>query len=274
MNISRSGYYKWKANRESLNQRELDRVTLSEYILKWHKKKPSYGYHRIAAKIRDELGWIISDNLVHKVCKILKITSNAKHYRYKRRKDKEEHKIYPNLINKDWKTTRPFEKVVSDGTMIFFKGKTYDWNFYVDIFDQSIIGSDICEYHHCIDTTNHVSALKDMLKNKIKRGYKDQETTFHSDQGSIYTSTSFNDVYKNHNIIRSMSRAGTPTDNPYIESKNGWLKMEMKLDFDENEFGTVYDFIEHIIYDHNHLRPSYSLKYKTPFQFRTELGFQ
>ena len=33
-------------------------------------------------------------------------------------------------------------------------------------------------------------------------------------------------------IERSMSRVGTPTDNPIIESINGWIKEELKHDFD------------------------------------------
>ena len=273
MNISKSGFYKWKNNKDKLNRWELNRLNLSKEIVKYHNQNPSYGYHRITYMIKKDTGWMISDNLVHKVCKILKIYSKAKHYRHVKKEDKEEHKTYPNLIQNDWSTKRPFEKVVSDGTMIRFKGIPYDWNYYVDIFDNSIVGSDVSNYNHCVDTGNHTRALKNMLKNKIKRGYKDQETIFHSDQGSIYTSASFNDVYKDYNIIRSMSRAGTPTDNPYIESKNGWLKMEMKLDFDEDGFDTVQEFIDYIIYYHNNLRPSYSLNYKTPVQYRTELGF-
>ena len=272
MDISRSGYYKWIKNIDKMNQHEKDRIELSELIIKWHKKKPSYGYHRIAAKIREELGWLVSDNLVHKICKLLKITSNTKHYKYVKMKEKEEHKIYPKLV-RSWKVSRPFEIVVSDGTVISFKGQKYDWNFYVDVFDGSIVGSNVCIYRHGVDVNNHVLALKDMLNNKIKRGYKDLETIFHSDQGSIYTSTSFNDVYSNNNIVRSMSRAGTPTDNPVIESKNGWLKAEMKVDFNQNDFNSIDEYINHIIYDNNHLRPSYKLKYKTPVQFRTEQGF-
>ena len=62
-----------------------------------------------------------------------------------------------------------------------------------------------------------------MLNNKIKRGYKSQETIFHSDQGTIYSSVTFNNAHKNYNIKRSMSIIGTPTDNPIIESKNSWL---------------------------------------------------
>ena len=273
MNISRSGYYKWLKNLNKLNQHEIDRRNLSEYIKKWHKKKPSYGYHRIAVKIREETGWLISDNLVHKVCKLLKVTSSVKHYKYKKNEVKEEHKVFPKLV-KSWKTSRPFEIVVSDGTVITFKGEKYDWNYYVDVFDGSIIGSNVCPYNHGVDLNNHILALNDMLENKIKRGYKDLETISHSDQGSIYTSTSFNDVCINNNIIRSMSRAGTPTDNPVIESKNGWLKSEVKVDLNQNDFKDVNDYVTFIINDNNYFRPSYKLKYKTPVQFRTEQGFK
>ena len=142
------------------------------------------------------------------------------------------------------------------------------------MFDNSIVGSNVVPYYHGMSIDNHVEALKDMLKNKRKRGYKTLDTIFHSDQGAIYTSASFNDVYNNDNIIRSMSRAGTPTDNPIIESKNGWLKAEIKVDFNQDDFQNIQEFIEHIIYDHNNLRPSYALKYKTPIQYRTELGFK
>ena len=58
-----------------------------------------------------------------------------------------------------------------------------------------------------------------MLNTKIKRGYKDLDTIFHTDQGSVYSSMSFNNILKSYSITRSMSRAGIPTYNPIIESK-------------------------------------------------------
>ena len=39
-----------------------------------------------------------------------------------------------------------------------------------------------------------------------------------------------------------MSRIGTPTDNPIIESKNGWLKKEMFIDFNLNDYETIEEF--------------------------------
>lgn len=75
MNVSRSGYYKWLKTRNELN-----RKNLRELIIKIHNQKKSYGYRKINAVIRRETGWFVSDNLVHKVCKLLKIRSKAKHY--------------------------------------------------------------------------------------------------------------------------------------------------------------------------------------------------
>lgn len=56
MNVSRSGYYKWLKNKNILNQYELNRKQLGELILDVHKRKPSYGYHRIRKIILDETG--------------------------------------------------------------------------------------------------------------------------------------------------------------------------------------------------------------------------
>ena len=272
MNISRSGYYKWLKNKDILNRYEINRRDLEPLIKDIHKRKPSYGYHRINYLIRKETGWVVSDNLVHKVCKILKIKSKARHYSiYK--KPGEESVKYPNIINNNWKTSRPLEKITSDTTMIYFKGKKYDWTYYVDAFDDSIIGSDVKPFYYGVNMVNHKEALKDMLNNKIKRGYKSQDTIFHSDQGTIYSSIAFNNAHKDYNIIRSMSRAGTPTDNPIIESKNGWLKKEMYIDFNQNDYETVEDYINDIIHDHNYLRPSYALNYKTPIEYRIQSGF-
>lgn len=271
MNISKSGYYKWLKNIGKLNKYEIDRLELQKLIEDIHRRKPSYGYRRINAKILTETGWIVTDNLVHKVCKSLNIKSKARHYRYKR--PGEESLKYANIIKRNWKTTRPFEKVVSDTTTFWFKRKQYDWTFYLDVFNNEIIGSDVRESKYGANVLNHRLALNEMLNNKIKRGYKDLETIFHTDQGAIYSSLSFNNILKDFFITRSMSRAGTPTDNPVIESKNGWLKKEMYIDFDINNYSTVQEFIKEIVEDNNNYRPSYALNYKTPVEYKAQLGF-
>lgn len=256
LRVSRSGYYKWLKNKDILNNYEINCRDLGELINGIHKRKPSYGYHRINAIIRRETGWIVSDNLVHKVCKILNIKSKAKHYKYKRPGD--ESVKFKNIVNGNWNPSRPFEIIVSDTTTIGFKGKPYDWTFYLDVFNNEIVGYDVRESMHGNGILNHREALNDMLNNKIKRGYEKLETIVHTDQGAVYSSVSFNNMFNSHKVTRSMSRAGTPTDNPVIESKNDWMKKEMHIDFDKNNYTTVQEFIDDIVWDNNNYRPSFA----------------
>ncbi len=44
-----------------------------------------------------------------------------------------------------------------------------------------------------------------MLNNKIKRGYKDQNTIVHTDQGAVHFSMSFNNIFNSYKVIRSIN---------------------------------------------------------------------
>ena len=129
-----------------MNSTQTPITDTGELIEDIHKRKPSYGYHRVNAVIKREVGLVVSDNLVHKVCKILNIKSKAKHYKYK--KHGEESIKYENIIGYNWNTSRPFEKVVSDTTSFWFKKKKYDWTFYLDVFNNEIIGFDVSDSMH------------------------------------------------------------------------------------------------------------------------------
>ena len=83
MNINRSGYYKWRARKGAKNRYEKDREQLTTLLMEVHKKHRSYGYHRLAAIVKKETGWIFSDNLAHKCCKYAGIKSRCNHYRWK-----------------------------------------------------------------------------------------------------------------------------------------------------------------------------------------------
>jgi hypothetical protein len=81
----------------------------------------------------------------------------------------------------------------------------------------------------------------------------------------------YNDIIKDTVIVRSMSRAGKPTDNPVNESINGWMKEELYMDFkiDEcksrEEFNTVLD--KYVNFYNKH-RPCYAIGYDTPVNYR------
>lgn len=266
MKVNRSGYYKWKTRQGIKNQYEKDREILTELLMNVHKKHRSYGYHRLAAIVRKETGWIFSDNLAHKCCRFSGIKSKARHYRY--RKAGEEHVSYPNRVRGKWNASKPLEIVSSDMTYIKHRGINYEWTYILDTFNNEIIS------HHLASKTGdkrpYFRCLED-LKNKIKE--QTDPVVLHTDQGAVYSSRAFEKAHDNCNIIRSMSRVGTPTDNPIIESINGWIKEEMRVDYRYWEEDDLFRFIDKFVDYYNNDRPAYALKYKSPVQYRTEQGF-
>ena len=48
----------------------------------------------------------------------------------------------------------------------------------------------------------------------------------------------------------------------------------MYIDFDINNYNTVQDFIKDVVEDNNNFRPSYALNYKTPIEYKIQLGFR
>jgi len=267
MNVSRSGYYKWIKTRNIKNIYEINRDILTNLIVEIHKEKPSYGYHRIATKILTSTGWIVSHNLVHKCCKYLGIKSLARKSG-KYIKPGEEHLVFPNLIKGNWEANEPLQKIVSDMTCIRYKNKLYNLTFYLYVFNDEILTYKMSSKNG--DCNTYYDGLNQLLE-KIKG--TNRQLILHTDQGSVYSSRTYESLHKSYNVIRSMSRAGTPTDNPVIESINGWIKEEMEIDFDIKNCEDIYKFIDDYIYYYNNERPSYKLNYKTPIQYRIELGF-
>ena len=154
MSVNRSGYYKW-LNRD-ISQYERDRNELARLIEAKHKDKPSYGYHALAKAIRDDTGWVFSDNLCHKACRHLGIRSKAKHYQW--RKSGDEHEAYGNAIRGDWRASHPLQKIASDMTVLAHRGRLYEWTIFLDAYNNSIIAWDISgrsgdprPYYRCRD---------------------------------------------------------------------------------------------------------------------------
>ena len=89
----------------------------------------------------------------------------------------------------------------------------------------------------------YISGLKDLIS--IKQKYPGLEMILHTDQGSVYASKDFNELLPLYNIVHSMSRAGTPTDNAAMEAINGWIKTEHLLKVTREDGSIVCPYITH-----------------------------
>ena len=271
MGVSKSGYYKWKNRQGTLNRYEQDRQLLTKLLTEQHQKHPSHGYHMLADDVFQATGWVFSHNLAHKCCKYAGIQSKARKYRYKK-KDDEENVEFPNEVNGNWNATGPIQIVVSDMTVFKNKGRNWEWTLLVDTFNNEILAHQATPvqgntkpYYHCLE------ALKKLA------GKKNEEQTpqvvLHTDQGSVYSSQAFRQAHEHYNILRSMSKVGTPTDNAIIEALNGWIKEELCLDFHLETAEDVPKLLDEYVYYFNNRRPAAALGYKSPVQYKTELGF-
>jgi len=202
----------------------------------------------------------VSADYIRRVFACLQIESKTKHkVRSKPRKAKDS---YPNLIFSTWETIdRPRQVIVSD-TMAFWTRLNYwELTFYFDAFTKEILGRGISSRRGDPEPL-HVG-LKQVLP-YLNCKDEGEVTIIHTDQGSVYTSLAYNEIIKDHNVVRSCSRAGKPTDNPVNESLNGWIKEELFIDFDLYNAEDVVTSIDLYIEFYNSIRPAYSLGYDTP----------
>ena len=235
-----------------------DMMLFKEY----HAKYPSHGYRWLNAKIRLDTGLIMSDQRAHRICKASGIVSKSKHYRYKKPGDP--YKVFPNLISSGLKINGPLECIVSDMTAFRLNGTYYELTLYMDLWNNEVISHSLSSKKG--DRMTYISGLQSLMD--IKSQYPDMQMILHTDQGSVYASKSFNELLPLYNIIHSMSRAGTPTDNAAMEAINGWIKAEMFSDFHISSNETVVSDIAKYIVFFNEERPAYSLNYLTPKQYR------
>ena len=102
-----------------------DRIDLTALLEETHAEHKAFGYHALAKCIREETGWVFSDNLAHKCCKAAGIRSKARKCRY--RPPGEESIKYENLVKGHWNAKAPLQIVVSDMTILKNNGKQWEW---------------------------------------------------------------------------------------------------------------------------------------------------
>ncbi len=268
MEINRSGYYSWKQRKAHPSVRTLKRLDDVNFISQVSAKHKSHGYRWLTAYIELKYGIRYSPGYVYRCRKYAGILCESKHYKWKN--PQEMHYIFKNLIRNKWDAKKPLEIIVSDMTAFRAAGKYYELTLYIDTFNREIVGFGLGTQQN--DPKPYYEGLRQVIK-KIKEKEQTCLSTLHTDQGAVYSSEAFNKLLNNNNIIHSMSRAGTPTDNPIDESLNGWIKDELKLDFGLSHCEKVLSLIRNYIFYYNKERPMFCLKYKTPLQYKYEMGY-
>lgn len=273
MKINRSSYYKWAKNKGKEDKHMKRRMELTALIRKEHEKWPSHGYHRLAEDVLRSTGWKVSHNLVHKCCKAAGIKSKARKYGNKKanRVHGKENIRFPNLVRGNWNVEKPLVLVASDMTTIRNIYGNWEWTLILDAFNNGIVAhsysqkrGDAKPYYKCLDRLKHLVGTEKEQKTP---------TILHTDQGSVYSSQGFYESHKDYNIVHSMSRRATPTDNAVIESMNGWIKEELYRDFNAYTEKNIPQLLDRYVEYYNNERLAFSLGYMSPEEYKKSKSF-
>ncbi|MCF7622974.1 MULTISPECIES: IS3 family transposase [Peribacillus] len=269
--VSRSGYYNY-FSLESQERRKLRDKTdeaVKEIILKaFHFKNRKKGARQIKMTLAGQFNIVYNLKRIRRimnkygiVCPIRK----ANPYR-RMMKATKEHRVVPNLLNRQFKQEVPGKVLLTDITYLHY-GK--GMRAYLSAIKDGSTG-EILAYHLSDRMTLDLATdtLKKLKKNKNFKKAKD--ALIHSDQGVHYTSPIFQKAVKKLGLRPSMSRRGNCWDNAPQESFFGHLKDESSIKACTSLDELRKEIKQYMIY-YNHYRHQWNLKKMTPVQYRDHL---
>ncbi len=259
LNVSRSGYYRWLTREPSVHQHyrdQLDQKIVS--IFTAHKAR--YGSPRITDALRDQ-GELINHKRIEKRMKALNI--RAKHAKKFKRTTDSNHPfpVAVNRLAQDFSALKPNQKWVGDITYVWTRSGWLYVAVMIDLFSRQVIGWSMSQR-----MTKQL--VCDALTMALWRRHFPKGVIVHSDRGSQYCSTQYQQQLKDHHLLCSMSGRGNCYDNAVAESFFHTLKVECLYDYIFQDRETAQRIIfEYIEIYYNQQRKHSTIKYKTPMQY-------
>ena len=223
-------------------------------IEKWHEQDDTMGHRKLAALLK------MGKNRVKRVMKKYGIEARRRKKRY----------IYPG------KASSIVPNVVRDA-----KGAVEQEVMFSDIFEVQL--ADRTKVRGCFalwKRTRHILALAfdysmraDLVVSTIEMvEFAVAGTIWHSDQGSQYGAFETRAALLLKGFERSMSRAGTPTDNGYAERFVGQFKLSLAQRQSSRTLGDFLQAAEAWVNFYNQERPHEGLDQRSPDQYARAHG--
>ncbi|MNW52972.1 Integrase core domain protein [compost metagenome] len=261
LKVSRSGYYKWQTS--GISEQKKRKATLTERV-KWHfyNSDETYGSPRVHKELVKE-NWVVSERTVGLIMREEGLRScMSRKFKVVTTDSKHDLPIAPNVLQQDFKATKPGEKWVADITYIPCRqGRLYLASI-LDLFTKQIVGwklSDRMTTDLIMDALNMAHAAKNPPEGLIH----------HSDRGSQYASKEYRAQLLEYKMKPSMSRKGNCYDNACIEAFHSILKREFiyskpKFKTKEEAQQKLYRYIE---FFYNRKRSNSTIGYISPVRF-------
>jgi len=257
--VSPAGYYAWRDRPES--RRSVHNRTLLSAIRVIHRESretygsPSIwdalvkqghgvGKHRIARLMRAE-------GIRAKTVKPWRATTQSSHRM----------PVAANVLDRQFSITRPNRVWAGDITYVW---TTEGWLYLavvLDLYSRAVIG-------WALEARLTGDLARQALTMAIRHRAPTSGLLHHSDRGSQYAATAYQQLLTTHGMTGSMSRRGNCWDNACVESFFGTLKREL---ISHRQYRTreeaTQDIFEYIEVFYNRLRRHSTLGYYSPAEF-------
>jgi len=256
MSMARSSfYYHQKRTQNKDKYQEIKELIKTIY----DKHKGRFGYRRITLMLKQK-GIVINHKTVLRLMKTLGLKSVIRIKKYKSYKG-EQGKIAPNILQRNFKATRPNEKWATDVTEFNVSGNKLYLSPIIDLFNGEIISYELSK-------RPNFAQIVTMLKKSFKKLPNKTDLILHSDQGWQYQMKQYQGILKEKGIKQSMSRKGNCLDNAVIENFFGILKSELFYLKKYKSINELKNEIKEYIDYYNNERIKLNLKGMSPIQYR------
>jgi len=217
LDVSRSGFYNWLHRNKKPQRRENGKLIL--LVRQVHREADgTYGTRRMVKALHAHgvscgrcrartLMRVAGVSVTRK--KKFRVTTDSNHNL----------PVAPNLLNRQFDVSLPNHSWVGDITYIWTSQGWLYLATVMDLFSRQIVG-------WSLQNRMTKKLVSDALLMAICRRQPSPGLIFHSDRGSQYCSSQFQDLLKEHKIICSMSRKGNCWDNAVMERFFCSLKSE------------------------------------------------
>jgi transposase InsO family protein len=260
LDVSRSGFFAWLKRGESRRKREDAKLLrkIREVFLVSHR---SYGSPRIWAELLVR-GWRVSRKRVARLMRQAGLYAIRKQG-YRRWKKRAASSAAPNILQQDFSATDKNQKWLADIVHFATKEGWLHLAVVMDAFSRRIVG-------WSMNRRPSSRMTEDALKMALARRNRQGQLIHHSDRGSQYTATKYQDLLRAHQMQPSMSGAGNCYDNAMVESFFATLKHECA----NRIFNSINEARREIAYYieawYNRQRLHSSLGFASPMQYEED----
>lgn len=276
--VSLSGYYAFRNRKKEMRtQEDWERWDLQIIQQKVVQGRSKYGYRTVTMKLmQDGIRWSNGLYMNHKkVLRLMKkyhlLAKIREKNPYKQiQKATQEHNTAPNLLNREFTSGLPYQKI---GTDITYLRLNNAWT-YLSLLRDMITGETLgykLSLHlwlSCVHDTLAQLEMRSMTDTLLQKNL--QWAYIHSDQWFHYTHPSFGARVRALGCIQSMSRRWNCIDNAPTESFFWHMKDELDLK-SCTTFEELEKHIENYIFFYNNHRPQWNRKKMTPVAYRNHL---